>query len=247
MKLKLLNQYNEKLDVLVEGNQDAGKSIIFVHGFGSNKNEGFNLFVDVSKALKKDFRIIRFDFSGFGQSEGKQEDVNYKKQTKDLKIVLNYVKQKFSGPIYIYAHSMGSFVTALFSPDDIEKIIFTSPPSTAIVTYQMWQERIKAKGGKVNLKGITIYPRTSGAVQTLGPSFWRVLKNFKEHQTIATLADKTQLIVFKPLQDEVTGNDNYGHYKKIPNLQYIELNGDHNFTKAKNRNKLIKYIKKLLT
>ena len=115
-ELFINNPRNEQLHTLIEGQPDADTTIIFVHGFGTNKDEGENLFADVSQALNKRFRTIRFDFSGYGQSQGRQEDVDLNKQAEDLAAVLEYTRHNYSGQINILAHSMGTYVACL-SPE----------------------------------------------------------------------------------------------------------------------------------
>ena len=244
--MKLTNPSGEKIDFVVEGKKDSDKTLILIHGFGVGKNEGMNLFLDFVKALKNNLRIIRFDFTGYGLSEGKDIDVNYQKQSQDLNTIINYVKKTYKGQIFIYAHSMGCFVTALLSPTGITKTIFGAPPSTAKDIASMIQTRIKTKGGIVEEQGITIYPRSSGATTKIGPSFWQSLKDFDEHHAITNLAQKTKLLILKPMQDDVAGNDNYQHYQQIPNLIYQEINGNHSFTKPKDRQILIQKIKQFL-
>lgn len=241
--LKIKNKFGENLDVLIEGKEDAETSIIFVHGFGTDKNEG-SLFIDISQALSDKFRIIRFDFSGYGKSEGRQEDVDYAKQAGDLDAVLSYIRPKYPGRINIVAHSMGTFITAFLSPIGIKKSIFTGVPNTdTVASNKRLQDRIIKRGGVVNENGITIYPRTSGAVQKIGPSFWKIKREFNAIKAFEKYAEKSQLVIFKPLQDEVVGNDNFDGYKNIPNLTYREINGAHNFSKPQDRRELIENIK----
>jgi pimeloyl-ACP methyl ester carboxylesterase len=114
---QIKNNGDEELDTLVEGNENSHTTIIFVHGFGTQKDESYGYFIDVAKALHSNYRTVRFDFSGYGKSQGKQVDVNYKKHAEDLKIILDWTKEKFGGKIYIIAQSMGCFVTAFLSPD----------------------------------------------------------------------------------------------------------------------------------
>ncbi|MEA3354889.1 MAG: alpha/beta fold hydrolase [Patescibacteria group bacterium] len=244
--MKLLNPSGEKIDFIVEGKKDSDKTLVLVHGFGVDKNESFNLFVDFSEVLGQHFRIIRFDFTGYGESEGKQVDVNLQKHTHDLKTIIDYVKKTFPGKIYLYAHSLGSFITAMLNPNGIDKIIFGAPPSNPCDIAKVFKARIKAKGGKYNPQGISIYPRTLYGIQKLGPSFWKVIKNFDEHQAITNLTQKTNLLILKPMQDDIAGNNNYEHYKEIKNLTYQEINGNHSFTKPEDRQVLIKKIKQFL-
>ena len=88
MKSVLVNNaVGEKIDVLVEGNLNSPISIVFVHGFGKNKDESAGLFVDISSVLRE-YRVVRFDFTGYGKSEGKQEDTSLVKEASDLNSVL---------------------------------------------------------------------------------------------------------------------------------------------------------------
>ncbi len=51
-KIVIRNHKEELLDVLTSGNENAKTAIIFVHGFGSNKDENFNLFIDIATSLE---------------------------------------------------------------------------------------------------------------------------------------------------------------------------------------------------
>lgn len=244
--MKIANSSGEKLDVLIEDKKDADITLMLAHGFGADKHESFHLFDDFSKALSPHFRILRFDFSGYGQSEGKQEEVDYQKHAQDLKAVLNYVQKTYPGQIYLYAHSMGCFVTALLNPSGIQKTIFGAPPSIATDTINIVKNRILAKKGEYNPQGISIYPRSSGSSQKIGPTFWSVLKDFDAPKLIDNFAKNTNLLVLKPMQDDVTGNDNYDYYQKISGLTYQPINGNHSFTKPEDRKVFFKKIKEFL-
>ena len=240
----LKNNSEEQLDYIVEGREDATTTVVFVHGFGTDKNETADLFKDISASLNPNFRTIRFDFSGYGESEGKQEDVCLSKQSQDLESVLEFVKELFPGNIYILAHSLGGFVTSALSPNGIKKIIFTGiprPSTTSLIN--SFQKRILSRNGKVDLNNISIYPRSSGQTQKLGPIFWKELQSFNIEKNIQDYALKTNLLILKPKQDEVASNENFDAYKHLENLIYQELNGDHNFTKQADRSILIERVR----
>ncbi len=242
--MKLLNQSREQIDILVEGNSRSAKTVIFVHGFGTDKNGGENIFVDISNSLQKDFRIVRFDFTGCGESEGSQEDVNFEKQAKDLKTVLDWIKKEFKGRKFIIAHSQGNFVVSKLCPDNIEKTVFSAIPNANTEhIIRFIQERIRVKGGKVNEKGISIFPRSSGEVQKVGPIFWKNLRQFDALKSVSEYAKKTQLLIIHPLQDEIVGNKYLEAYKYIPGVEYVELGGSHNYSKREDRGEMIQVIK----
>jgi pimeloyl-ACP methyl ester carboxylesterase len=170
-KTKVKNKYNESLDVLVEG-IETDKVLLFAHGLGTNKDEGLGLFKDMSQALSKDFRIIRFDFSAYGESEGKEEDSNLIKTAEDLGVMVDFMKSNYSGEYYLIAHSMGTYTTGKLNPNGFKKIILTSVPNDIPeCSIERLSERIKSREeGILNYNSISTYPRTSGKVQKVGPT-----------------------------------------------------------------------------
>jgi len=249
MNLKIFNSFQEKLDVLVEGDLQSDKTVVFVHGFGTNKNEGTDLFVDISREIGTDYKIVRFDFSGYGNSEGKQEEVNYEKQTYDLESVLDHVRNQFQGEIFIIAHSMGTFITSLLSPEGIKKAVFTGiPQQEPKEVYNTIKSRILKKAdGVFNERGISRYLRSSGEVQKIGAKFWKILLTIKPIELFEAFAQKTDLILFKPIQDHVTAGGSFDKYRNSRILNWVELNGDHNFSKPQDRVVLINKIKDFLS
>lgn len=248
MKKKVKNIFGENLDILIEGNKESNKILIFVHGFGTDKNEGFSTFLDLSKYLKNDFLMIRFDLFGYGQSGGEDHEFQFQKAAGDVDSIIRYARKNYKNKdIYIVAHSLGTFIVSLLSPYDIKKIVFTSIPNsnTSFIIREL-KDRIVSKGGEINEKNLTYYPRTSGATQIIGKDFWRTLRGFSPCEYIKELACKTDLIIFKPKQDDVLKNRYFQEYKKIKGLKYVEIDGNHNFTDEKDRGRLFQKIRKFL-
>lgn len=247
--IKIKNIFGENLDLLVEGNENSQDLIIFVHGYGTDKNEGFASFLDFADYLREDYLMIRFDLSGYGESEGEDTEFQFQKAAGDLDSVIRYANKTFSNKnINIIAHSLGTFVVSILSPYGIKKAVFTSivNSNTKFVSEQL-QKRIISNGGKVDKNGITIYPRTSGVVQKMGKDFWRTLENFDPIEYIEDFGNKTELIIFKPLQDEVLPNQYFDEYKNIKNIRYQEVEGDHNFRDVSQRSKLFQSVKDFLS
>jgi len=239
------NPQNEKLDVLVEGNEKSTTTIIMVHGLGTDKHETAGQFDYVTQELSDHYRIVRFDFSGFGKSEGRTEDFDYFKHAEDLKAVLSYTKQTFGGAIYIIAQSMGTFVTALLNPKDVVKTVFMGiPNSNTEYIIDRLQKRIASRpGAHIDLQGISLIPRSSGEVQKWGSQFWKTLKEFKPVTTVSKFAKNTSLLIIHPKQDEVVGPDFQKEYDTIQNIKVEWINGDHSFKKWEDRLVLIERIK----
>lgn len=242
--LHIKNASGEKLDTLVEGNDHSRVTIVFVHGFATDKHETAHYFDDLSGALQKDFRIVRFDFSGCGKSEGRSEDINYEKHADDLRAVLAFVKNEFGGTTYIFAHSMGCFVTALLNPEGIAKTIFTSIPNNnpQYITDRLVQYFGSRAGSRIDFKGISVFPRSSGALQKIGPSFWHGLSPLKPAELVAEFAQHTQLLIIHPSQDEIVGKEYLEEYRAIPGVTVEWIEGSHSFENLEERKKLIERI-----
>ncbi len=248
MKNNIKNIFGENLDVLIEGNVNSKKILIFVHGFGTDKNEGFATFLDLAHYLKDDFITIRFDLSGYGKSEGEDYEFQFQKAAGDVDSVIRHAKRNYPDKeIFIVAHSLGTFVVSILSPHNIKKIVFTSIPNanTDFVIDEL-KKRILSKGGSINENDLTLYPRSSGVVQSIGKDFWRTLKSFSPVEYIKELGDKTKLRVYKPKNDDVLENKYFDEYKVIENIEYIEVEGNHNFTNKEDRNNLFHSIKDFL-
>lgn len=248
MRKRVKNIFGEEIDSILEGEFNSKNILIFVHGFGTDKNEGFNLFLDISNYFQKDYLILRFDLTGYGESEGKDYEFQFEKAAKDLDSIIKYVKENYNDKdISIIAHSLGTVVTGILSPNNIKKIIFTGVTnSDSNLIADRIQKRIILNGGEINEDSITKYPRTSGAIQKIGKDFWRTLRSYDIVKSFTELSKKTDLILFKPMQDEIIEYKGFEEYKNIPSLKYIELNGDHNFTKPEDRLNLNKKLKEML-
>ena len=247
-KIKIKNIFGEKLDLLLEGNGNSKQIVIFVHGYGTDKNESFSSFLDFSQYLKSDFFIIRFDQSGYGASDGKQEEFQFQKAAGDLDSVIRFARKNFpKKKVNIIAHSLGTFIVSLLSPFGIRRVVLTSiVNSNAKYVSETLQKRILSKGGKINKNGISIYPRTSGKTQFMGPDFWRTLENFDPIEYISDLARKTKIAIFKPKQDEVLENKYFNEYKRIKGVEYYEVDGDHSFKDPTDRENLFRKVVKFL-
>ncbi len=216
-----------------------------VHGFGTNKGETAGYFDDISKALVQDnFRVIRFDFSGYGKSEGRQEDVCYTKQVDDLKSVWEFVKSSFNEPINIFSQSMGCWVTSITSLDGISKTLMTGIPNadTKIMIDRFIERFGNRVGAKLDFNGISELPRSTGEVQQIGPKFWEEIKALDPVLSISDYSNKTNLLIVHWLEDEIIGSEALKQYDVIPTLKFKWLHGNHSLSSPNDRTNFIKVM-----
>ena len=104
--------------------------ILFAHCFTCNKN--FHAPTNISKTLaSKGYGVLRFDFTGLGESEGDFEDSNFSGNVEDLIAAANFLKNEYSAPTIIIGHSLGG-AAALFAAkkiDSIKALVTINAPS----------------------------------------------------------------------------------------------------------------------
>lgn len=237
------NKQGERLDTWVEEpNANPKASVVMVHGFGTDKNETAGYFFDLSAALVEDgFRVIRFDLSGYGKSEGNQENGCYTKHSQDVDVIIDWVKAEYSGKIYIFAQSMGCWVTALASPDGIAKTIMTGIPNanTDIVIKRVADRFGSRPGAKLNFDGLSLLPRSTGKIQKIGAKFWDDLKNFNPVESIKGFAKKSQLLIVHWNEDEIIGLDYLAEYDSLKGVKALYLPGNHSVSNPGDRKSFI--------
>jgi pimeloyl-ACP methyl ester carboxylesterase len=106
---------------------DSDRCIVMAHGLTDDRNVG-GYFSTASKALNEaGFNVLRFDFTGRGDTEGK---LTLDKGVDDLKSAIEFVKSRGINRIGLYGYSMGG-VISLRSLDPSIEAVFLSSPVTA--------------------------------------------------------------------------------------------------------------------
>lgn len=105
------------LSALYYGPQDMGAGafplVIFAHGFGPRTSmvESARLFPQAMATLaEKGVGALAFDFYGHGFSDGAYTDMTPQTRVRDLSAVVEWVKAKHKGPLFLLGLSMGGAV-----------------------------------------------------------------------------------------------------------------------------------------
>lgn len=79
---------------------------LFAHCFTCNKN--LTAVRNISRALTKSgIAVLRFDFTGLGESEGDFENTNFSSNVEDLEDMATYMKEHYDPPSILIGHSLG--------------------------------------------------------------------------------------------------------------------------------------------
>lgn len=93
---------------------------IFAHCFTCNKNLG--AVKNISRALtNKGFGVLRFDFTGLGESEGDFKDTNFSGNVNDLIAAADYLAKNHTPATLLVGHSLGG-AAAIFAAAEISSI-----------------------------------------------------------------------------------------------------------------------------
>ncbi|WP_282018973.1 bifunctional alpha/beta hydrolase/OsmC family protein [Salegentibacter mishustinae] len=139
-------------------NQDPHNFVLFAHCFTCNKN--FFAAKNISRTLAQNgYGVLRFDFTGLGESEGDFADSNFSGNIQDLLAAATYLEDKFKAPSLLIGHSLGG-AAVLFAAKEIESVkavtTIAAPSTTAHVQHLIENnvDEIEKNGeAKVNIGG----------------------------------------------------------------------------------------------
>lgn len=104
-------------------NKSAGKNpgLVLCHGFTGNKIGLHRIFVKAARYFSSlGFAVLRFDFSGCGDSDGNYEDITIDGQVQETIAAINYISSLSDiakDKVYLTGLSMGGAVASLTAPE----------------------------------------------------------------------------------------------------------------------------------
>ncbi len=100
--------------IVDEPKNSNGKAIILAHGITVDKEEE-GIFTELSRLLSEnEFTVLRFDFRGHGESEGKSVDMTIAGELNDLEAAISEVESKGYKEIGLLGASFGGGIAALY-------------------------------------------------------------------------------------------------------------------------------------
>jgi putative redox protein len=93
-----------RLDVPATG--DIRAYALFAHCFTCSKN--LKPILHINRALTRaGFAVLRFDFTGLGESEGEFAETNFTSNVEDLVLAARFLEERHSAPRLLIGHSLG--------------------------------------------------------------------------------------------------------------------------------------------
>ncbi|GAA4276206.1 bifunctional alpha/beta hydrolase/OsmC family protein [Aquimarina mytili] len=132
--------------------------VLFAHCFTCNKNLG--AVRNISRGLtSQGFGVLRFDFTGLGESEGDFADTNFSGNVEDLISAADFLAKEYQAPTLLIGHSLGgaASIFAAAEIDSIKAVATVGAPSNPKHVKHLLNssiEEIEAQGkAVVNLSG----------------------------------------------------------------------------------------------
>lgn len=201
---------------------------IFAHCFTCNKN--LTAVRNISRTLTaQGFGVVRFDFTGLGQSEGDFADTNFSSNIQDLEDIAQYMSENLEAPKLIIGHSLGgaAAIFAAKSISSIQAVATIGAPSSPKHVENLFKSstaEIEAKGKAIVEIGGRPFPISKQFIEDISSSNMNdVVKSLK----------KPILILHSPQDTVVTVNNAAEIYSAAMHPKsFVSLDGaDHLLSK----------------
>ncbi len=231
-KVEFTNALGYKLSAKLElpANQHPHSFALFAHVFTGNKN--LIATRHISRALTLDgVAVLRFDFTGLGDSEGDFADTTFSSNVEDLIAAAKYLEDNYQAPKIIIGHSLGG-AAAIFAAARLESVLtiatIGTPSEPEHVSHLLADslETIEANGAaRVNV---------GGRIFTIKKEFLDDIRSKNMFETLRTLR-KPILILHSP-QDRIVEIENAAkiYHASYHPKSFVTLDGADHMLSNKN-------------
>jgi uncharacterized OsmC-like protein/alpha-beta hydrolase superfamily lysophospholipase len=189
-----------RVDLPVHGAPRAW--VLFAHCFTCSKN--LRAVVRFARELNREgIGVLRFDFTGLGESEGDFADTNFTSNVEDLVAAAGYMEREWGAPDILVGHSLGgaAVLHAAHSLDSVKAVATIGAPADPAHVLQ----HVSESRTEIDEKG--------EAEVTIEGRPFRIQRQFLEDLEATRMKDvvgdlgRALLILHSP-QDQVVGVDN---------------------------------------
>ena len=135
IKCNFKNSRGDTLDARIDMPADdearhENEFIIFCHCFTCSK-ETITTFRLSRLLAEKGYRVLRFDFTGLGNSEGDFSSSTFSMTQDDLRSAISFLKKNYQHPAYLMGHSLGGTTALSIAQeyDFVKGVVTVASPS----------------------------------------------------------------------------------------------------------------------
>lgn len=200
--------YTLKARLDLPDNHEPAAFALFAHCFTCNKN--LKAVGNINRALTEyGFGVLRFDFTGLGESEGDFSDTNFSSNIEDLIAAASFLEKSYQAPQLLIGHSLGgaAVLQAAGSVQSVEAVATIGAPCEPSHVSRMFEDHrdtIEEQG----YAHVTLANRTF----TIKKQFLDDLEENNMNRHIRNL-DRALMLFHSPV-DQVVGVENAAHIFK---------------------------------
>ncbi len=200
---------------------EAGKSrgVVIAHGFTGHKDANF--IPELAKKLENEgYPVLRFDFSGNGESEGKFEDGTWTKFSLDLHSAIEFARQGMDvHNVAVVGFSMGGAVSIIeyVKFRDFDKLILIAPalkPATNRFLEMAWRQ--------ISNKGFVEFEDIKGRKWRLNRSYFEDREKY-DLLKLGEQVDIPTLIIVGSKDDTVSIDAIKKFYHQVPSMRRLHV------------------------
>lgn len=176
--------------------------LLFSHCFTCNKD--LKAIVRISRGLAdKGWGVLRYDFSGLGNSQGDFSGTNFTTNREDLRTAANFLAREYQPPTFLIGHSFGGAASLSMAMElpSVRGVIAVAAPSD---THHLANLLEKMNPGIVS--------QGEGSVFIGGRNHWirrQMLDDFLAHDLKSTVRQISKpILAFHSPSDETVGFEN---------------------------------------
>lgn len=203
--------------------------VIFAHCFTCTKN--LTAIINIARELTAaGYAVLRFDFTGLGESDGDFENTNFSGNVDDLVAAANFLKENYTAPSILIGHSLGGAAAILAAAQlpDIKAVSVINSPSYPSHVLKLIGEQAAdiAKNGKAKVD-------LGGRSFTIKKQFLDDLESNSLLETVSKF--KKALLILHSPQDRTVSIKNAEEVYKAAHhpKSFVSLDGvDHMLSKT---------------
>ncbi len=228
-KITFINDSGHELSAFLELPADTKPYAyaIFAHVFTGNKS--LTATRHIARGLTQNgIAVLRFDFTGLGESEGDFADTNFSSNVKDILAAANYLEEHYQAPKILIGHSLGGAAVIFASSqlDSIKAVATVGAPSDPEHVTHLLRDKvddiISLGAAKVNIGGREFMIKKQFLDDLQNKDMFEILKDLK----------KPIMVLHSP-QDTVVQIDNAAqiYHAAFHPKSFVSLDGaDHMLT-----------------